>query len=679
MAQENHSSEDEREETCPMAAGSPKAHRNHLPQVDSWNVNITNNEVALKSSTIYVPYTYHKKYISEAIWYTGSYFFAAVCQKNTVYSGLSVSTVQRLSEDIQSAGSDTRPPMLDRSDFESWKQRLKRDRVFADLTPEEKERYKADIRAMNILLQGSELTKDERESRLYDEFEHFPTNTIFVTVVKLNRGLKTSYYDQLYAYLKEHEAHDNKNEIMLERYNQHAIDPLAFVHKKLIKMQVQKKILMQVILHKKLNLLKTTLYCQYGLLILQQSRAQSKRRTRANDVAEALRRICQEITYFFFKQELLAIKIPALEEIYDNPTDGIFTNSSYDDEGAVADFTNLEPVVNVSPIPTSRINSIHPSTLILGDPQLAVQTRSKVTKSSRAYILLYLKGKPKLGLWYPRVSSFDLEAYSDSDYARANLDRKSTTGGCQFIGRRLISWQCKKQTIVATSTTEAEYVATNGYRRCSKVWRTRDVVNEKKESAEEAVSTEVQGKRYVTVSPYEGALSLNMSQAKAVSREKEKGVELKDVEETERRRPTSTRSLLTLKPLPKIDLKDKGKKKIEEEDESDTESEGIPEAEKKFNQLARDEEMARKVQEDWEAKEEVKKLAEEEAIKTALSNEYDFIQARIEADRLLALRLQNEKRERFTVEERAKFLHDTIAAQRRFLVEQRAIAIRITS
>ncbi|GJV73142.1 hypothetical protein Tco_1493137 [Tanacetum coccineum] len=63
------------------------------------------------------------------------------------------------------------------------------------------------------------------------------------------------------------------------------------------------------------------------------------------------------------------------------------------------------------------------------------------------------------GLWYPRVSSFDLESYSDSDYAGANLDRKSTIGGCQFLGRRLISWQCKKQTIMATSTTEAEYVA----------------------------------------------------------------------------------------------------------------------------------------------------------------------------------------------------------------------------
>nr|GEY40966.1 hypothetical protein [Tanacetum cinerariifolium] len=72
--------------------------------------------------------------------------------------------------------------------------------------------------------------------------------------------------------------------------------------------------------------------------------------------------------------------------------------------------------------------------------------------------IMYLKGQPKLGIWYPKVSSFNLEAYSDSDYDGANLDKKSTTRGCQFLGRRLISWQCKKQTIVATSTTEAEYV-----------------------------------------------------------------------------------------------------------------------------------------------------------------------------------------------------------------------------
>ncbi|GJY80535.1 hypothetical protein Tco_0493286 [Tanacetum coccineum] len=73
-------------------------------------------------------------------------------------------------------------------------------------------------------------------------------------------------------------------------------------------------------------------------------------------------------------------------------------------------------------------------------------------------IFRYLKGQPKLGLWYPKDSPFDLVAYTNSDYARATLDRKSTTRGCQFLGCRLISWQCKKQTVVAKSTTEAEYV-----------------------------------------------------------------------------------------------------------------------------------------------------------------------------------------------------------------------------
>ncbi|GKC15460.1 putative ribonuclease H-like domain-containing protein [Tanacetum coccineum] len=74
-------------------------------------------------------------------------------------------------------------------------------------------------------------------------------------------------------------------------------------------------------------------------------------------------------------------------------------------------------------------------------------------------IFKYLKGQPKLGLWYPKDSPFDLEAYTDNDYAGASLNRKSTTGGCQFLERRLISWQCKKQTIVANFTTKTEYVA----------------------------------------------------------------------------------------------------------------------------------------------------------------------------------------------------------------------------
>ncbi|GJS71673.1 ribonuclease H-like domain-containing protein [Tanacetum coccineum] len=88
-------------------------------------------------------------------------------------------------------------------------------------------------------------------------------------------------------------------------------------------------------------------------------------------------------------------EIPPLEDIYQNSTDGIFTTSSFDDEGAVADFTNLETVVNVSPIPTSRIHSTHPRALILGDPNSAVQTRSKVNTSSGAHAFVSYVQKQK--------------------------------------------------------------------------------------------------------------------------------------------------------------------------------------------------------------------------------------------------------------------------------------------
>ncbi|GJT21564.1 putative ribonuclease H-like domain-containing protein [Tanacetum coccineum] len=74
-------------------------------------------------------------------------------------------------------------------------------------------------------------------------------------------------------------------------------------------------------------------------------------------------------------------------------------------------------------------------------------------------IFRYLKDQPKLGLWYPKDSPFDLVAYTDSDYARASLDRKSTTGGYRFLRCRLISWHCKKQTMVVNSITKVEYVA----------------------------------------------------------------------------------------------------------------------------------------------------------------------------------------------------------------------------
>ncbi|GJV44156.1 hypothetical protein Tco_1428692 [Tanacetum coccineum] len=107
-------------------------------------------------------------------------------------------------------------------------------------------------------------------------------------------------------------------------------------------------------------------------------------------------------------------------------------------------------------------------------------------------IFRYLKGQPKLGLWYPKDSPFDLVAYTDSDYAGASLDKKSTIGGCQFLGCRLISWQCKKQTVVANSTTEAKYVAASS---CyGQFWST---VKAKNINGEEQLHALVDGKKII--------------------------------------------------------------------------------------------------------------------------------------------------------------------------------------
>nr|GEZ10927.1 hypothetical protein [Tanacetum cinerariifolium] len=207
--------------------------------------------------------------------------------------------------------------------------------------------------------------------------------------------------------------------------------------------------------------------------------------------------------------------MPALEDI-------TYSNDE-EDVGVEADFSNLEITITVSPIPTTRVHQDHPVTQIIGDLSIATQTRSMtrmvkdqggltqinnkdfilaclttfflkknprgqdkyVAKILRKFsltdgksasthtdikkpllkdpdvkrIIRYLKGKLHLGLWYLKDSPFNLVAYSNSEYAGASLDRKSTTGGCQFLGRGLISWQYKKQTVVATSSTEAKYVS----------------------------------------------------------------------------------------------------------------------------------------------------------------------------------------------------------------------------
>nr|GEX30357.1 hypothetical protein [Tanacetum cinerariifolium] len=142
-----------------------------------------------------------------------------------------------------------------------------------------------------------------------------------------------------------------------------------------------------------------------------------------------------ELTFF------LGVQVKQSEE-------GIFISQDKYVAGILKKFDFSSVRTASTPIETQK--------LLVNDEEVADVTPKLTHLHAMKRIFRYLKGQPKLGLWYPIDSPFDLEAYSDSDYAGANLDRKSTTGGCQFLERRLISWQCKKQTIIATSTTEAE-------------------------------------------------------------------------------------------------------------------------------------------------------------------------------------------------------------------------------
>jgi hypothetical protein len=75
------------------------------------------------------------------------------------------------------------------------------------------------------------------------------------------------------------------------------------------------------------------------------------------------------------------------------------------------------------------------------------------------WIFWYLRHTPDFGLWYSASPSLALHGFLDADFAGCWLDRKSISGTCQFLGSSLVSWSSRKQSSVAQSTTEAEYVA----------------------------------------------------------------------------------------------------------------------------------------------------------------------------------------------------------------------------
>ncbi|GKF09380.1 hypothetical protein Tco_0043604, partial [Tanacetum coccineum] len=178
------------------------------------------------------------------------------------------------------------------------------------------------------------------------------------------------------------------------------------------------------------------------------------------------------------------------------------------EEGGAADYNNMDPIIDVTSTPTLRIHKIHPQSQIIGKKEPKKVSQALADKSwveamqeellqfklQEVWVLCDLpNGKRVIGtkwvfrnkrdercLMYltasrpdimfavclcarfqvtPKVSHLHAVKRIFSDYARDNHDRRSTSGGCQYLGRRLVSWQCKKQTIMAISSTEAEYVA----------------------------------------------------------------------------------------------------------------------------------------------------------------------------------------------------------------------------
>nr|GEW98708.1 hypothetical protein [Tanacetum cinerariifolium] len=139
-----------------------------------------------------------------------------------------------LSEDIQCVGSNTRPPMLDRTDFASWQQHTRlycrgKENGANILKSIDEGSFQMEM-FRETLAEGEEGTfhLGPERPRVYYDLSPEEKNR-FVTAVKLNRGLRDSNYDQLYAYLKQYEAHANENKMMLDRFTQNTVDPLALI------------------------------------------------------------------------------------------------------------------------------------------------------------------------------------------------------------------------------------------------------------------------------------------------------------------------------------------------------------------------------------------------------------------------------------------------------------------
>ena len=136
------------------------------------------------------------------------------------------------------------------------------------------------------------------------------------------------------------------------------------------------------------------------------------------------------------------------------------TKLDQDDPGKCVDITSYRGMIGSLLYLTASRSDIILSTCLCARFQANPKESHLIAMKQ---IFRYLKGTPNLGIWCPKGTGFDLVGYTDSDFVGCRIDRKSTSGSCQFLGRRFLSWYNKKQHSVSTSTVEAEYISAGSW------------------------------------------------------------------------------------------------------------------------------------------------------------------------------------------------------------------------
>ncbi|GJW75551.1 putative ribonuclease H-like domain-containing protein [Tanacetum coccineum] len=273
------------------------------------------------------------------------------------------------------------------------------------------------------------------------------------------------------------------------------------------------------------------------------------------------------------------------------PNDGIFSGA-YDDEdvGAEADFNNMDNTIDVSPIPTLRVHKDHPKGQILGDPKLAVQTEEGVDKGRQ---------------------SGETEEVKLTDDTEVVEDKGSGDKGGNA------------EELVSTARPEVSTARPD-----------IDAARQEDSAVEPRTpptTTSIFDDEDITMAQ----TLIKMKEEKA----KEKGVSIKDVDDSSR----PARSILTLKPLPTIDPKDKGKGVLKESPVKKVKRSDLDAA-----QIAKDAEIARLIHEKELAEMEreiEERQRQDQAFVDYIASLYDEVQAKMDASKELAARLQMEERD----------------------------------